>query len=870
MAEILLTAVISKSAEIAEYLLSQEGRCLYWLKEDIEWLQREARHIQAYLGDANEKVVGGDLRVKNLIKDIEELAGDMEDILDEFPRKIESRKSKGALGCLKELACIFCHTRVSKKFSMEIEKIKRRVNEINRVRTTFGITDTSNINNNQREYIPMDRGRLFLHADETEVIGLDDDFNMLQAKLLDQDLPYGVISIVGMPGMGKTTLAKKLCKHVYHHFECSAMVYVSQQPILGEIFLDIGKQVGLKEEERKDNLENNLRSFLKRKRYVILLDDIWSVEIWDDLKLILPNFDSKTSSKIIITTRNSNIGRYIGGNCSLHVLEPLDSEKSVALFTNRIFTSDNNFWENASSDLENIGKKIVERCDGIPLAIVLIAGMLRARERTEHAWNSVLETMGQNIQDQCDNILSVSYNDLPPALRPCFLYFGLFPEDHEIPASDLTNMWIAEKFIVASTDNRREVEDIAEDFLNDLVSRNLIQVSRRTFQGRIASCRIHDLLHSLCISLARGSNFFLTKGNTQGDLGSVTRLRRLGFYSGGVDEFFSSCPKPKKLRALLYFSEDNYPFSLKTHLNIKLLRVLSMHIPESNSQRPVSIPEGIANLSCLGYLKFWGPNFVGPMPRSIVKFKHLLTLDIEWTNLRIPFDVMEMKQLRHLRISQFVQPIYMSVVPVFSSVNVLLPNLQTLIGMDVCYLKAGWLHQLTNLRKLSLNINKNSIVELLSTPHVAILPKLEVLKLKSLLQDYQHDEQINFSYDKLRKLSLSYMDMKIVDSEALPANLVKLSLRNVQLDTDQITMTKKMPKLKILKLRNCWLPFGESKLDLSASGSYSFLQLEVLHIIGQNTWEVTADELAAPKLKKIFVSHAPNIRLSDRLAMLSI
>ncbi|XP_059318120.1 toMV resistance protein Tm-2(2)-like [Lycium ferocissimum] len=868
MAEILLTAVINKCAEIAGYLLIQEGPSLYWLKEDVEWLQREARHIQSYLGDANGKLVGGDLRVKNLIKDIEELAGDMEDILDEFLPKIESHKSEGALGCLKELACVLCHTRFSNKFSMEIEKIKRRVNEINRVRTTFGITDTSN-KNDRCDYIPLDRGRLFLHTDETEVIGLDDDFNMLQVKLLDQDSRYEVISIIGMPGVGKTTLAKKLYKHVYNQFECSALVYVSQQPRVGEIFLDISKQVGLTEEERKYNLEDNLRSLLKRKRYVILLDDIWNVEIWDDLKLVVPECDSRTNSKIIITSQNSDVGRYIGGNNSLHMLQPLDSKKSIELFTNRIFTFDNNYWENVSSDLENIGKEIVERCDGIPLAIVLVAGMLRARERTEHAWNSVLETMGQKIQDQCANILALSYNDLPTALRPCFLYFGLFPEDHEISAFDLINMWIAEKFIVVGTNNRREVEDIAEDFLNDLVSRNLIQVSRRTFQGRIASCRIHDLLHSLCVTLARGGNFFLTKDNPQGDLGSVTRLRRLAFYSGGVDEFFSSYPNPKKLRALLYFSENSYPSSLKTHLNIKLLRVLSMHIPESNSRRPVSIPEGIGNLSCLGYLKLWGPNFVGHMPRSIVKFKHLLTLDIEWTHLRIAFDVMEMKQLRHLLLSQFVQPIYMSSA-IFSSVNALLPNLQTLIGMDVCYMKSGWLHQLTNLRKLSLNVNNDSIVEVLSTQRMAILPKLEVLKLKSLLQGYQHDQQINLSsYDKLRKLSLLYTDLKIVDFEALPAKLVKLSLRYVQLDTNHISMIKRLPKLKILKLTNCWLPYGESTLDLS--GVDSFMQLEVLHIIGQNSWDVvTVDALAVPKLKKVIVSHAPNIRLPERLARLRI
>lgn len=134
---------------------------------------------------------------------------------------------------------------------MEIEKIKRRVAEIDRIRTIYGIMDTSYNNNNQHDYIPMDRrSNLFLYSDETEVIGLDDDSNMLQAKLLNQDNRYGVISIVGMSGLGKTTLAKKLYRQVCNQFECSALVYISQQPRVGEILLDVAKQVGLRPEGR--------------------------------------------------------------------------------------------------------------------------------------------------------------------------------------------------------------------------------------------------------------------------------------------------------------------------------------------------------------------------------------------------------------------------------------------------------------------------------------------------------------------------------------------------------------------------------------------------------------------------------------------
>ncbi|PHT97125.1 hypothetical protein BC332_33945 [Capsicum chinense] len=224
MAEILLTAVINKAVVTAGNRLIQEGTHLYSLKEDIDWLQREMRHIQAYIDDAKAKATEGDSRMKILIKDIQELAGDVEDLLDEFLPKIQQfNKCKGAICCCLKTTCIPSHASFADEFAMEIEKIKKRVVDIDRVRTTYNIMDTSNNNN---DCIPLDRRRLFLYADETEVIGLDDDFNVLQAKLLDQGLPYGVVSIVGMPGLGKTTLAKKLYRHVRDRFECSGLVYV--------------------------------------------------------------------------------------------------------------------------------------------------------------------------------------------------------------------------------------------------------------------------------------------------------------------------------------------------------------------------------------------------------------------------------------------------------------------------------------------------------------------------------------------------------------------------------------------------------------------------------------------------------------------
>nr|Q5MLE9.1 RecName: Full=ToMV resistant protein Tm-2 netted virescent; Short=ToMV resistant protein Tm-2nv [Solanum lycopersicum]AAV87531.1 Tm-2 ToMV resistant protein [Solanum lycopersicum] len=860
MAEILLTSVINKSVEIAGNLLIQEGKRLYWLKEDIDWLQREMRHIRSYVDNAKAKEAGGDSRVKNLLKDIQELAGDVEDLLDDFLPKIQ--QSNKFNYCLKRSS-------FADEFAMEIEKIKRRVVDIDRIRKTYNIIDTDN---NNDDCVLLDRRRLFLHADETEIIGLDDDFNMLQAKLLNQDLHYGVVSIVGMPGLGKTTLAKKLYRLIRDQFECSGLVYVSQQPRASEILLDIAKQIGLTEQKMKENLEDNLRSLLKIKRYVFLLDDVWDVEIWDDLKLVLPECDSKVGSRIIITSRNSNVGRYIGGESSLHALQPLESEKSFELFTKKIFNfDDNNSWANASPDLVNIGRNIVGRCGGIPLAIVVTAGMLRARERTEHAWNRVLESMGHKVQDGCAKVLALSYNDLPIASRPCFLYFGLYPEDHEIRAFDLINMWIAEKFIVVNSGNRREAEDLAEDVLNDLVSRNLIQLAKRTYNGRISSCRIHDLLHSLCVDLAKESNFFHTAHDAFGDPGNVARLRRITFYSDNVMiEFFRSNPKLEKLRVLFCFAKDPSIFSHMAYFDFKLLHTLVVVMSQS-FQAYVTIPSKFGNMTCLRYLRLEG-NICGKLPNSIVKLTRLETIDIDRRSLiQPPSGVWESKHLRHLCYRDYGQACNscFSISSFYPNIYSLHPNnLQTLMWIPDKFFEPRLLHRLINLRKLGILGVSNSTVKMLSI-FSPVLKALEVLKL-SFSSD--PSEQIKLSsYPHIAKLHLNVNRTMALNSQSFPPNLIKLTLANFTVDRYILAVLKTFPKLRKLKMFIC--KYNEEKMALSGEANgYSFPQLEVLHIHSPNGLsEVTCtDDVSMPKLKKLLLTgfHC-GISLSERLKKLS-
>ncbi|KAF5935125.1 hypothetical protein HYC85_026254 [Camellia sinensis] len=236
-----------------------------------------------------------------------------------------------------------------------------------------------------------------------------------------------------MAGLGKTTLTKKVYNSVLRSFECSAWICVSQQPNMDQILRDIARQVGLGKEKRENDIEANLFAFLYYKRYVIVIDDIWETQPWDYLKIGIPN-NFENGSKIILTSRHRDVGVHVGGRSSLHELQPLDLNNSRNLFFKIVGGPPHNPEEEASDpleQLENIAEKILKRCSGVPLAIVLVAGLLRKKERKTHAWKAVLENMGQE-EDECLKIFALSYKDLPQKLKLCFLYFGLFPEDCEI------------------------------------------------------------------------------------------------------------------------------------------------------------------------------------------------------------------------------------------------------------------------------------------------------------------------------------------------------------------------------------------------------------------------------------------------------
>ena len=277
-----------------------------------------------------------------------------------------------------------------------------------------------------------------------------------------------------------------------------------------------------------------------------------------------------------------------------------------------------------------------------------MGGLLKKEERRKPKWEKYIGNVNWYLtrdKRKCKDILALSYTHLPRYLKPCFLYFRVYPEDTEISVRQLIQLWIAEGFIDDTGD--RILEDLSEDYLDELVDRSLIQVASRRTDGGIKTCRIHDLLRDLCISESAEDKFFEVRTNVK--LLSTNRTRRLSVL-GNTPLYISSNPSdPSRARSLLFFDQDiltcprrsqdqhwNWVFE-----NFKLVRMLNL----GHTVVPYSISQGIEKLK---YLRI-ATGAANVIPNSICNLWYLETLDVRRSNLAcLPIGIWKLQRLRNL------------------------------------------------------------------------------------------------------------------------------------------------------------------------------------------------------------------------------
>ncbi|XP_047976538.1 putative late blight resistance protein homolog R1C-3 [Salvia hispanica] len=342
------------------------------------------------------------------------------------------------------------------------------------------------------------------------MVGFDDVLLQLLDRLTDGNTSRQIIPIVGMGGIGKTTLAKGAFKHalIKEHFDICVWATISQDYNIVETLREVLTRAGGSSSTMDEKeLEVRLFKCLWGRRYLIILDDMWSIDVWDRLKFSFP--DCHEGSRIVVTTRMSNLGAHLTNSNSLFKIGFLDEVSSWTLFSKVVFGE-----QSFPTQLESIGKRIMKKCNGLPLCIVVIGGLMAKSERTLGYWEHIEKNLSSIVNsendDYCLRLLKLSYNYLPAYLKPCFLYMGVFEEDSEIRASIIVQLWISEGFLKPI--DAKSLTTVAEQYLKELVERNLILVHESEILGKVKSYKIHDLLRDLSMKEAEKHRFFYILG----------------------------------------------------------------------------------------------------------------------------------------------------------------------------------------------------------------------------------------------------------------------------------------------------------------------------------------------------------------------
>ncbi|OVA18806.1 Disease resistance protein [Macleaya cordata] len=887
-------AVVTFFLEKLSGLLTQEANLLGGVDEQVTSLQNM---LQWLLHDIKrlDLIRRQDDRVKLWVNQIQDVAYDAEDVIDEFMVKISQPRHGIGHGFAARtlMRCITCTHKfpVLHELANQIKVINARVEEISANKSRCGIQSIEaagessmtmmNSNSTNEVLLLMRKEKRPPIADEWNVVGNEDSIRELKSLLIGGELRLTVVSIVGMGGLGKTTLANKVYQNqdVRGSFDRFSWVTVSQQyRTTKELFQGMFKSFELSysnhdDEETNDGLRKKLREFLQGRKYLIVLDDIWNVEAWDELNTVFP--DEENGSRVLITTRNKDVALYAdpsGGQ--LHELHFLNEVESWELFLRKIFgfrgkTSPDEVIFSCPPELVDLGKQMVVKCGGLPLAIVVLGGLLSIKDKTQIAWSKVNDSVSWHLSTHgaglgsCSRILALSYYNLPFYLKPCFLYMGLFPQDYEIRSSKLVQYWIAEGFIQRR--GEETMEDVAEDYLEELIQRNMIQVVRRKRDGRIKRCRIHDLLLDLSVTKAKEDQFCEVYGRVS-EFSKTNKIRRLSIHSVGLKEkeqCFSEFPNyTPHIRSLIcsFIRIDGKQFLSLCRASFNLLRVL-----ELNLEWESVVPEEIGDLVHLKYLALLATGGLKRIPKSIGRLVNLQFLDLGYTDLKIfPSVICNLTQLRYLCVCglSIKDKQHLDRNPLRVDK---LTNLQTLKSTSGSWIEDGGLSKLRELKKL---VIRGSLVPYKNEILPNSIAKLDGLRSLKLSISEEIPNLLPFSNHKfLYKLRLEGTLVKsLCTTDFFPPNLIKLTLFQSQLEVDPMKTLEKLSNLRFFQL---WVDSYVGKELVCSEGGFVKLQdLEIWGLKGLEEWVVKEGALIS--LRRLEIKNCKRLKmLPDGLQNLS-
>ncbi|RDY05029.1 putative disease resistance RPP13-like protein 1, partial [Mucuna pruriens] len=590
--------------------------------------------INAVVDDAEEKQIS-DQYVKAWLDEVKDAVFEAEDLLDEID--IEVTKSKLDAESDQTRTCKvwnFFNASVS-SFDKEIESRMRQVLEIleylESKKHILGLKEASGSGVGLGRHVSQKLPTSSL-VDETVIYGRDDEkeiiFNWLMCDP-ENDKPLSIISIVGMGGMGKTTLAQ----HIYNdprmedEFDIKVWVCVSDEFDVVKITRAILEAItGSINDARDINmLHVELKKKLARNRFLLVLDDVWNENHmqWEALQTPL-NYGAR-GSKILVTTRSEKVASTMRAN-NIHHIEQLQNDHCWQLFARHAFQGEN---PQIIHEFKEIGRKIVEKCKGLPLALKTIGSLLYTKSSVLE-WESILKSEIWDLPEENNNIipaLRLSYHHLPSHLKRCFAYCSLFPKDYVFDKEHLYLLWMAENFLQCPQQNK-SMKEVGEQYFNDLLSRSFFQQSRGHKRGFI----MHDLLNDLA-KYVSGCFCFRLEDKEAQNISKMTR--HFSFVKARLESAnrFEVLHDAKRFRTFLPLNRN--PKDVKCWMSSKLMHELFSKF------------KYLRVFSLAGYFN------VDELPDSIGKLKHLRYIDVSHTSIKkLPNSVCLLYNLQVLKLKQ--------------------------------------------------------------------------------------------------------------------------------------------------------------------------------------------------------------------------
>ncbi|XP_073226647.1 putative disease resistance RPP13-like protein 1 [Cicer arietinum] len=637
----------------------------------IQRLKNTLYAVEAVLNDAEQKQIK-DSAVNNWLHDLKDALYIADDLLDHI-------STKSATTLKNKEVSTTATTYLSSFFNFEERDMVRKLEDIvARLESILKLKDILNLQHIATHHHSSWRTpSTSLDHGSSNIFGRNQDIEAILKLLLhdgdDDDIDkISVIPIVGMGGVGKTTLAQSVYNHeiIKQKFDVQAWVCVSDDFDVLKVTKAIAEEVRSACNTNNLNiLQQDMKDKMTRKKFLIVLDDVWTEDYDSWNSLIKPLRYGAKGSKILVTTRIEKVVSMVQTFQGYYSLEQLSDEDCWSVFANHACLSQEKSTQNM--DLEKIGKEIVRKCKGLPLAAQSLGGLLR-RKRDIRDWNNILNSNIWEIDEKESKIipaLRISYHYLPPYLKRCFVYCSLYPKDYEFHADDLILLWMAED-LLQPPKNGKTLEEVGYEYFNDLASRSFFQ----RFGSGNSSRRfvMHDLVHDLATLIGAEFYFRTEELGKETKIGNKTRHLSFNNLSNRVTDNFEIFDRAKHLRTFLTIDFIRAPFNNEKApciilSNLKCLRVLSFKnfcdisaLPDSigelihlryldlSSTTIKTLPESLCNLHNLQTLKLYGCYQLIKLPNGMQKLVNLRYLDIRHTS-KLEDMPREMSKLNHLQ-----------------------------------------------------------------------------------------------------------------------------------------------------------------------------------------------------------------------------